>query len=140
LNSYICIYIIYNAFFMIECSFDVIDLFIFVIYDVQYVASTYGSKINWTFVFANHKWPTSILNALVVMFLGIHFKKMCGFVNLLFKLNIYVLSSRFKEFRCSENDISSFYFKYFNDWIYLFCLCLEVLLWKWIISIYLKRF
>jgi hypothetical protein len=36
---------------MIECSFDVIDLCIFVIYDVQYVAFAYGSKINWTFVF-----------------------------------------------------------------------------------------
>ncbi len=33
-------------FLIIECSFDVIDLFIFVIYDVQYVAITYGSKIN----------------------------------------------------------------------------------------------
>ncbi len=31
---------------MIECSFDVIDLSIFVIYDVQYVAFTYGFKIN----------------------------------------------------------------------------------------------
>jgi hypothetical protein len=60
---------------MIECSFDVIDLSIFVIYDVQYVAFTYGFKINWTFVFANHKWATSILNALVFIFLGIHFKK-----------------------------------------------------------------
>ncbi len=33
-------------FLIIECSFDVIDLFIFVIYDVQYVVATYGSKIN----------------------------------------------------------------------------------------------
>jgi len=31
---------------MRECSFDVIDLFIFVIYDVQYVVVTYGFKIN----------------------------------------------------------------------------------------------
>jgi hypothetical protein len=31
---------------MIECSYDVIDLYIFVIYDVQYVVAAYGSKIN----------------------------------------------------------------------------------------------
>jgi hypothetical protein len=29
---------------MIECIFDVIDLSIFVMYNVQYVATTYGSK------------------------------------------------------------------------------------------------
>ncbi len=33
-------------FLMIECSFDVIYLFIFVIYDVQYVVVAYGSKTN----------------------------------------------------------------------------------------------
>jgi hypothetical protein len=42
-------------FFMIECNYDVIDLFIFIIYDVQYVAATYGSKINYIYVFANRK-------------------------------------------------------------------------------------
>jgi len=31
---------------------------------------------------------------------------MCDFVNLLFKFNIYVLSSRFKEFQNSKNDNS----------------------------------
>jgi hypothetical protein len=31
---------------MIEYSFDVIDLFIFVIYDAQYVATAHGFKIN----------------------------------------------------------------------------------------------
>jgi hypothetical protein len=31
---------------MIKCSYDVIDLNIFVIYDVQYVIVTYESKIN----------------------------------------------------------------------------------------------
>jgi hypothetical protein len=56
-------------FLMIKCNSDVIDLFIFVIYDVQYVATTYGSKINWIYVFVNHKWATHILNALVFMFL-----------------------------------------------------------------------
>jgi hypothetical protein len=83
-------------FFMIECNYNVIDLSIFVIYDVQYVVVAYRSKINWIFVFANHKWTTHILNALIFIFLGICFKKMCNFVNLLFKLNIYVHSSRFK--------------------------------------------
>jgi hypothetical protein len=53
---------------MIEFKSDVIDLSIFVIYDVQHVVATYGSKINWIFVFANHKWATQILNALFFMF------------------------------------------------------------------------
>ncbi len=64
-------------FLMIECSFDVIDLSVFVIYDVQYVVAKYGSKITQIYVFANHKW-TCILNALVFMFLGVCFKKICG--------------------------------------------------------------
>jgi hypothetical protein len=54
------------------------------------------------------------------MFLRVCFKIMCGFVNVLFKLNIYVLSSRFKEFKYLENDISSFYFKSFKDLILFF--------------------
>jgi hypothetical protein len=33
-------------FCMIECNYDVIDLFIFVIYDVQYFSIAYGSKTN----------------------------------------------------------------------------------------------
>ncbi len=33
-------------FVMTMCSFDVIDLSIFVIYDMQYIVTTYGSKIN----------------------------------------------------------------------------------------------
>jgi hypothetical protein len=33
-------------FFMIECNYNVIDLSIFVIYDVQYVVVAYRSKIN----------------------------------------------------------------------------------------------
>jgi hypothetical protein len=41
------------------------------------------------------------------MFLGIHFEKMCNFLNLFFKLNTYIISSRFQEFRYSKNDISS---------------------------------
>jgi hypothetical protein len=42
------------------------------------------------------------------MFLGVRLKKMCGFVNLLLKYNIYVISSRFKEFKYSKNDTLSF--------------------------------
>jgi len=45
------------------------------------------------------------------MFLKVCLKNMRGFVNLFFKLNICVISSRFKEFKYSENDISSFFFK-----------------------------
>jgi len=66
------------------------------------------------------------------MFLEVRFKKMCDFVNLLLKFNIYVFSSRFKEFRYSINDISSFN--------YYLSLCMEVLLWKWIIPIHLNRY
>jgi hypothetical protein len=43
------------------------------------------------------------------MFIRIHFKKMCGFINLLLKLNIYVFSLRYKEFKHLENDIPSFF-------------------------------
>jgi hypothetical protein len=39
------------------------------------------------------------------MFLGVRFKKMCGFISLLFKFNMYVLSLRFKESRYSKNII-----------------------------------
>jgi hypothetical protein len=106
-------------FFMIKCNFDVIDVLIFVIYDVQYVTTTYGSKINCISIFVNHKWTTCILNRLIFMFLRVHFKKMCDFVNLLLKLYIYIyiyiLSSRFKEFRYSKNDIPSVSFKSFKD-------------------------
>jgi hypothetical protein len=56
-------------FLMIKCSFDVIDLFIFVIYDMQYVAVAYGFKMNWISIFANHKWVAHMLNAFV--FLGL---------------------------------------------------------------------
>ncbi len=42
-------------------------------------------------------------------------KKMCDFIYLLLKLNIYVLSSRFKKFRYLKNDISSFKKKSLKD-------------------------
>jgi len=54
------------------------------------------------------------------MFLGVRLKKMCGFVNLLLKYNIYVISSRFKEFKYSKNDILSFLKNLLN--IEIFCL------------------
>ncbi len=47
-------------FLMIKCRSNVIDLPIFVIYDVQYVITAYGSKINWISIYANHKWATCI--------------------------------------------------------------------------------
>jgi hypothetical protein len=31
---------------MIECNYNVINLYIFVIYDILYVVATYGFKIN----------------------------------------------------------------------------------------------
>jgi len=80
--------------FMIKCNYDVIDLSIFIVYDVQYVASVYGSKINWIFVFSNHKWATRILNALVLnalvfMFLGVPFKN-CAILLIYFSNLIYM--------------------------------------------------
>ncbi len=47
--------------------------------------------------------------------LKVCFLKKCNSINLLFKLNIYVFSSRFKEFKFFKNDISSFSFKIFKD-------------------------
>jgi len=54
----------------------------------------YISKINWIFVFVNHKGVTHMLNALVLIFDVVDLRKICGFINLLLKLNIYVSSSR----------------------------------------------
>jgi len=81
-------------FSIIECNFKVIDLSILVMYDVQYDAATYGFKINWIYVFANHKGAARMLNAWVLIFDGVHYKKICGFNNLLFKLNMHVFSPR----------------------------------------------
>ncbi len=54
------------------------------------------------------------------MLLKVRFKKMCSFVNLIFKLNVYVLSSKFYKFKYSKNDISSFKKESFKDWNILF--------------------
>ncbi len=45
-------------------------------YDVQYDATKYGSKINWISIFANHKGATCMLNALVLILDGVHLRKM----------------------------------------------------------------
>jgi hypothetical protein len=76
-------------FSIIECNYEVTDLSILIMYDVQYDVTTYGSKINWIFVFANHKGAIHMLNALVLIFDGIHLRKMFGFIHLLLKLNMY---------------------------------------------------
>ncbi len=52
-------------FSIIECNYEVINLSILVMYDVQYDVVAYGCKINWIYVFANHKGTTHMLNALV---------------------------------------------------------------------------
>ncbi len=49
-------------FCIIECNYDVIDLLILVMYDVQYDVVAYGSKINWISLFANHRGATCMLN------------------------------------------------------------------------------
>jgi hypothetical protein len=54
-----------------------------------------------------------MLNAWVLIFDGVHLRKICDFNNLLLKLNIYVSSSRCCTFKISENVIFSFVFKYF---------------------------
>jgi hypothetical protein len=75
---------------MIKCSYDVINSSNFVIYDVQYVRVTYGSKINRISILVNHKCVTHILNALIFMFLRICFKKMCSFINFFLRLYICI--------------------------------------------------
>ncbi len=61
-----------------------------------------------------------------LMFLGVCFKKMCSFVNLLLKLNLYVLSSRFKEFKYQK--MIYHHLKKNLTKKYFVCLCMEVLL------------
>ncbi len=82
---------------------------------MQYDAIVYGSKINCIFVFANHKGTTQVPNTLIIIFDGVHFRKMCGFINLLLKFNMYVFSSRCKSFKILENVLFSFFLKYFKD-------------------------
>jgi hypothetical protein len=100
-------------FSIIECNYEVTYLSIFVMYDGQYDAAEYGSKINWISIFANHKGTTCMLNALVLIFDGVHLRKMFGFINLLFKLNMYVSSSRCNRFKNSKNVMFSLVLKSF---------------------------
>jgi hypothetical protein len=62
-------------------------------YDVQYVVATYGFKINWIFIFVNHKWATHVLNALVLLFLysiiNIDLNVLCYFVSIEKMTKIY---------------------------------------------------
>jgi hypothetical protein len=53
-----------------------------------------------------------MLYALVLTFDGVHFKKVCGFVNFLPKLNIYISSSRCKNIKNSKNVMFSFFFEF----------------------------
>jgi len=68
-------------------------------YDVQYDATTYGSKINWIYVFANHKRITCMLNVLILIFDNFHSKIFFSFINSFVKLNMCVSSSRSKSFK-----------------------------------------
>jgi hypothetical protein len=53
-----------------------------------------------------------MLNALVLIFDGVHLRKMFGFINLLFKFNMYV--SRCSRFKNSNNVVFSSIFKSFK--------------------------
>jgi hypothetical protein len=83
-------------FSMIECNFYVIDLSIFVICDVQYVVVAYvQDKLNIYICKSQmSNMYTKCINFYVFRFF--FNEKKCNFVNLLFKFNIYVLSSKFK--------------------------------------------
>ncbi len=70
---------------------------------MQYDAIVYGYQINCIFVFANHKGTTHVPNTLIIIFDGIRFRKMYGFINLLLKFNMYVFSSRCKSFLKLKN-------------------------------------
>jgi len=66
-------------------------------YDVQYDATTYGSKINWIYAFANHKRITCMLNVLILIVFIIRI-----FLSSLIRslsLNMCVSSSRSKSFK-----------------------------------------
>jgi len=58
---------------MIECNFDVVYLFMCHIWCVRCCHYIWVQN-NWIYVFRNHKW-ICILNALVFMFMGVHFIK-----------------------------------------------------------------
>ncbi len=50
-------------FCIIKCNFDVLNLFILITYDAQYVVIHVGSRWIKYLIFANNKWVAHILNA-----------------------------------------------------------------------------
>jgi hypothetical protein len=72
---------------------------------VQYDVLTYEFKINWIRVFANHKGTTHMLNVLILIFDNVHFRKMCGFIDLFLNFNMYVSLSRCKSFFLKKNNV-----------------------------------
>jgi hypothetical protein len=68
----------------------------------------YGFQTNWIFIFGNHKRTKWMLNALVLIFNGVHFRKMCAFTNFLLKINMHCFSSRCKSFKISKSVMFSF--------------------------------
>jgi hypothetical protein len=56
-----------------------------------------------------------MLNALVLIFDGVHLRKMFGFINLLLKLNMYVSLSRCSRFLNSKNVVFSLVLKSFKN-------------------------
>ncbi len=97
---------------------------ILVMYDIQYDAIAYASKINWIFIFANHKGATRMLNALVSIIDGVCLIKMFGFINLLLKFSMYVSSSRCSRLKNLENVMISSILKSFkNSKTFIACYC-----------------
>jgi hypothetical protein len=101
------------CFCIIDYNFNVINLSILVMYNVQYDAIAYGYKINWILLFVNHKRTTHTLNALIIIFYNVCVMKMCGFINLLLKFNIYVFLSRSKSFKNLVNVMFSLVLNFF---------------------------
>jgi hypothetical protein len=81
---------------------------------VQYDVITYEFKINWIRVFANHKGTTHMLNVLILIFDSVHFRKMCGFIDLFLNFNMYVSLSRCKSFNFILKQCFHFFLKFFK--------------------------
>ncbi len=73
MDSYVSISYILNSFFYYWMQLWGYNFSILVMYDVKHDVATYESKINWISIFANHKGATHMLNALVLIFDGVHF-------------------------------------------------------------------
>jgi hypothetical protein len=99
LNAFVCSCLHFSK---INYIFCVIDLSVFVKYEMQYEATTSGSKINCTLVFASHKGPPCVLYTLVHISLGFRLKSNVSFCNLERNAKIYMSS-----FNCKFNKNSS---------------------------------